>query len=74
MTCIKALLKLEFSIDLITMNSYHSSQIILGNAQTDGMLRNGWFIGHFVDDDPVRYSTDVEVKWGVHAAGESRSQ
>lgn len=52
----------------------HSPQIISGNAQADGVIRNGWLIGHFVDDDPVRYSTEAEVKWGVHVAGEHRSQ
>ncbi len=38
------------------------------------MTRHGWFIGHFMDDDPIRCSADVEVKWGVHRAGEHRSQ
>ena len=47
--------------------------ILTGNAGTDGEARRGWFIGRFVDDDPFRQSHEVEVKWGVHAAGESRT-
>jgi len=56
------------------MSSDHSQQIIFGNAQTDGNSRHGWFIGHFVNDNLARCSAEVEVKWGIHAAGEHRSQ
>jgi hypothetical protein len=43
-----------------------------GNAVDDGGARRGWLVGHFVDDDPLRRSDDVEVKWALHPAGEAR--
>jgi hypothetical protein len=46
-----------------------------GNAHTDGQDHRGWLIGHFLDDeDGVRASRDVEVKWGIHPAGEDRGE
>jgi hypothetical protein len=37
--------------------------------------RRGWLVGHFIDDpmDP-HYSKDVEIKWGVHPAGDERTE
>lgn len=44
-----------------------------GNAEQDGRPTRGWIIGHFIDPaEGVRSSKDVEVKWGIHAAGERR--
>lgn len=43
----------------------------VGNAVRDGALTRGWLVGHFAAG--VRASSDVEVKWGVHAAGERRA-
>jgi len=44
-----------------------------GNAADDGRDNRGWLLGHFMaDSDGVRASDAVEVKWGVHPAGESR--
>jgi hypothetical protein len=43
-----------------------------GNAASDGADRRGWFVGHFLESDDVRTSKDVEIKWGVHPAGEER--
>lgn len=43
-----------------------------GNASDDGADHRGWMIGHFVDSADVRRSDEVEIKWGVHAAGEQR--
>ena len=35
----------------------------------------GWLVGHFVDDaDDLRQSTEVEVKWGIHSAGDERTE
>jgi len=31
---------------------------------------NGWFIGHFVDDDPFRQTGNVGAKWKKHQPGE----
>ncbi len=45
-----------------------------GNAAEDGRDNRGWFLGHFIDPAKgVRASNAVEVKWGIHPAGEKRS-
>jgi quercetin dioxygenase-like cupin family protein len=45
-----------------------------GNAAEDGRETRGWLLGHFIDPAKgVRSSKDVEVKWGIHPAGEKRS-
>jgi quercetin dioxygenase-like cupin family protein len=44
-----------------------------GNAAVDGEDYRGWLIGHFIDrSDGVRASEAVEIKWGIHPAGEGR--
>jgi hypothetical protein len=44
-----------------------------GNAGIDGQRTRGWLLGHFLGEDGgVRTSDAVEVKWGVHPAGEGR--
>ncbi len=50
-------------------------QVIFGNAADKGANLGGWFLGHFITptDDP-RATEDLEVKWGVHKAGDCRSQ
>ena len=51
------------------------SEIIVGNAAVDGSSRWGWFIGHFIEpSDSPRSTSDVEVKWATHKAGEGRSE
>jgi hypothetical protein len=48
--------------------------IVVGNAGVDGAgARGGWFLGHFIAAGDPRHSDAVEVKWGVHPAGQSRS-
>jgi hypothetical protein len=45
-----------------------------GNANTDGQDRRGWLMGHFIGGpDDIRTTKDVEIKWGVHPAGEERA-
>ena len=45
-----------------------------GNATEDGAATRGWLIGHFLDCSAgVRATEDVEIKWGVHPAGEKRA-
>jgi hypothetical protein len=45
-----------------------------GNAADDGGETRGWILGHFIDSaEGVRSSKDVEVKWGIHPAGEKRA-
>ena len=48
--------------------------IFVGKAPADGALNAGWVLGHFLPEDDLRHSTAVEVKWGVHAAGDRRAQ
>ncbi|MHA6803272.1 signal peptidase I [Salinifilum ghardaiensis] len=46
-----------------------------GNAAEDGADYRGWLLGHFIEPaDDVRNTKDVEVKWGVHPAGQTRDQ
>jgi len=45
-----------------------------GNAAADGAHHRGWIVGHFVGDGTdVRATKDVEIKWGIHPAGETRA-
>ena len=45
-----------------------------GNAAQDGDQYRGWLLGHFVEPENggIRNSTDLEVKWGIHKAGDQR--
>jgi quercetin dioxygenase-like cupin family protein len=46
-----------------------------GNAAEDGRATRGWLLGHFIDpSEGVRSNKDVEVKWGIHPAGEKRAE
>ncbi|HEY9610703.1 hypothetical protein [Allocoleopsis sp.] len=49
--------------------------VVFGNASVEGANRWGWFLGHFITptDDP-RSTPLLEVKWGVHKAGDGRTQ
>ena len=48
--------------------------VIAGNAGGGGAPYRGWLVGHFAGapDAPTRTEA-VEVKWGVHPAGERRA-
>jgi hypothetical protein len=50
-------------------------KVVFGNASVEGANRWGWFLGHFITptDDP-RSTPILEVKWGVHKAGDGRNQ
>lgn len=50
------------------------SKIVSGNAQKEGTMRGGWFIGHFMPDNDPRSTSDLEVKWAVHPAGDGRRE
>lgn len=52
----------------MTVGTWH-----FGNASDDGPSHRGWFVGHFIEDDALRRSEDVEIKWGVHPAGDKRA-
>lgn len=47
-----------------------------GNAYVDGVPHRDWLVGHFVEDDEslIRKTADVEIKWGRHHAGETRTE
>ena len=51
-----------------------AARVITGNAADDGAAYRGWLVGHFAGEpgSPAR-SEAVEVKWGVHPAGERRA-
>ena len=51
-----------------------TGEVSWGNAVDEGSQRRGWFIGHFMAAGAGPAATDlVEVKWGVHAAGEVKA-
>jgi hypothetical protein len=43
-----------------------------GNADDDGPAHRGWLLGHFLDPAGIRHTDTVEVKWGIHPAGQQR--
>ncbi len=45
-----------------------------GNADDVGVGTRGWFIGHFVREEGIRKTDDVEVKWFAHRAGDRREE
>ena len=50
------------------------ASIVAGNAVDDGAAYRGWLVGHFAGGTGAPTRTEaVEVKWGVHPAGERRA-
>lgn len=47
-----------------------------GNANDDADQHRGWLLGHFIDPEArAARSTDaLEVKWGIHPAGQTRPE
>lgn len=46
-----------------------------GNAADDGASNRGWILGHFIEPtESVKSTKDLEVKWGVHPAGQQRPE
>jgi hypothetical protein len=53
-------------------DSETTSEVTTGNAIID--QKRGWFIGQFIDGKGgLRKRDDLEIKWGVHPAGDSRA-
>jgi hypothetical protein len=49
--------------------------MLVGNAARDAQPFRGWFVGQFIPSELGLRSTDaVEVKWGTHARGDTRSE
>ena len=49
-----------------------SDGVYVGDAGLDGGRNSGWLLGHFMPAG-LLHSADVEVKWGVHPAGDRRA-
>lgn len=49
-----------------------------GNATDDADQHRGWLLGHFITSETpgavVRNSGALEVKWGIHPAGQQRPE
>ncbi|MFE6225385.1 signal peptidase I [Streptomyces sp. NPDC057854] len=50
-----------------------TDSVYVGNAGADAVLDRGWLLGHFKDASDPRHSEAVEIKWGVHPAGDERA-
>jgi hypothetical protein len=49
------------------------STISIGNAALTGHDHGGWFVGPFLSNEArIRHTDAVEVKWGLHMAGDAR--
>jgi hypothetical protein len=49
--------------------------LAFGNAVEDGSSHRQWFLGPYVDDPAGLRRTDhLEIKWGVHPAGQGRAE
>src|ERR1700722_15249179 len=51
-----------------------TGRLYVGSADLDAPANRGWLLGHFMPATDLRHSTDVEIKWGVHPAGDQRAQ
>ncbi len=51
-----------------------ASPITSGNFNSQSEAYRGWIIGHFIDPSSPFHTSDFELKWGNHSAGESKSQ
>ena len=47
-----------------------------GNANDDASEYRGWLLGHFIDaaDSGPRSTEALEIKWGIHPAGDTRAE
>ena len=50
-----------------------SENVYVGRAGEDGAGNQGWLLGHFMPPGDLLRSEDVEIKWGVHPAGDRRA-
>jgi hypothetical protein len=51
-----------------------AGNVYVGSASVDAGANRGWLLGHFMPADDVRHSREVEIKWGVHRAGDQRAE
>lgn len=52
----------------------NTPNIIYGNADTEGRIRRGWFVGHFLAVDDLRKTDDIEIKWSNVLAGSGEDE
>jgi quercetin dioxygenase-like cupin family protein len=46
-----------------------------GNANDEAEAHRGWLLGHFIEPNTdVRSTPALEVKWGIHPAGDQRHE
>lgn len=47
-----------------------------GNAADESSDYRGWIVGHFIapENGAVRQTNNLEIKWGIHPAGEKRKE
>jgi hypothetical protein len=57
---------------MVLPSSAVAEEIYVGNVANDAADR-GWLLGHFMPPGDARRSDAVEIKWGVHPAGEQRA-
>jgi hypothetical protein len=48
--------------------------VYVGSASADAPANRGWLLGHFMPAGDARHSSAVEIKWGVHPAGDQRAE
>jgi hypothetical protein len=54
--------------------STDGSTISIGNAALTGHDHGGWFVGSFLSNEArLRHTDGLEVKWGLHVAGDVRT-
>jgi mannose-6-phosphate isomerase-like protein (cupin superfamily) len=49
-------------------------KVYTGRAGVDAAGDRGWLLGHFKEVSDPRHSDAVEIKWGVHPAGDARPE
>ncbi|MEV0731080.1 signal peptidase I [Polymorphospora sp. NPDC050346] len=54
-----------------TQRAADEGDFAVGNAAESGRA-GGWFVGPFLERAGIRRTDRVELKWGVHRAGERR--
>ena len=62
---------MAFQVALVAEPGVMADSWYVGNAAADGKENRGWLLGHFLEgSNGVRASDAVEVKWGIHPAGD----
>ena len=59
---------------MVLASTLVTDTIYVGNADADAVSNRGWLLGHFMPEDSARNSDDVEVRWGIHPAGDRRPE